>query len=79
MNSSRRSFFKQSAFAVASSSLLSAIPLFNINSQTSKKMKLTFRPYRLELRHTFTVAEASRTFTPAVMTEIEYDGLTGYG
>jgi len=79
MNSSRRNFFKKSAFAVASSSMLTAIPLIKINSQTSKKMKLTFRPYRLELRHTFTVAEASRTFTPAVMAEIEYDGMVGYG
>lgn len=79
MNSSRRSFFKKSAFALASSSLISSIPLININSQTNKKMKLKFRPYRMELRHTFTVAEASRTFTPAVLTEIEYDGLVGYG
>ncbi len=79
MNSSRRSFFKKSAFALASSSIISAIPLINVNTQTTKKLKLTFRPYRLELRHTFTVAEASRTFTPAVMTEIEYDGVVGYG
>ena len=79
MNSSRRSFFKKSAFALASSSIISAIPLINVNTQTIKKLKLTFRPYRLELRHTFTVAEASRTFTPAVMTEIEYDGVVGYG
>jgi L-alanine-DL-glutamate epimerase-like enolase superfamily enzyme len=79
MNTTRRSFFKKSASVIASSALVSAIPMFNINTQTSKKMKLTFRPYKLELRHTFTVAEASRTFTPAVLTEIEYDGLVGFG
>lgn len=42
-------------------------------------MKLAFRPYTLELKHRFTVAEASRTVTPAVLTEIEYDGVVGYG
>lgn len=43
------------------------------------KMKLSFRPYDLELRHTFTVAGHSRNTTPVVLTEIEYEGLTGYG
>jgi len=38
-----------------------------------------FRPYTLELRHVFTVASSSRTNTPVVLTEIEYDGLIGYG
>lgn len=42
-------------------------------------MKLTFFPYELKLRHTFTVAEYSRTTTPDVQVEIEYDGVTGYG
>jgi len=80
MNSSRRNFFKKSALAVASSSVLSSIPLININAQTgSKKMKLTFRPYTLELKHVFTVSEMSRTTTPVVLVEIEYDGVVGYG
>ncbi len=79
MNNSRRSFFKKSALALSASSLLSSIPLYTINSQTSKKMKLTFRPYTLELKHVFTVAEASRITTPAVLTEIEYDGFVGFG
>ncbi|MEN8225437.1 MAG: dipeptide epimerase [Bacteroidota bacterium] len=43
------------------------------------KMKLRFRTYDLELRHTFTVAGYSRNTTPVVLTEIEYDGLVGYG
>jgi len=45
----------------------------------SKKMKLTYRPYDLQLRHVFTIANSSRTTTPVVLTEIEYDGITGYG
>lgn len=45
----------------------------------SHKLKLKFKPYTLELRHVFTVAANSRTTTPVVLTEVEYDGLTGYG
>jgi L-Ala-D/L-Glu epimerase len=43
------------------------------------RMKLTFEPYELQLRHTFTVAAYSRTTTPDVQVKIEYDGFTGHG
>lgn len=42
-------------------------------------MKLSFRPYDLQLKHTFTVSGFSRNTTPVVLTEIEYEGYTGYG
>ena len=42
-------------------------------------MKLKFFPYELKLKHVFTVATYSRTTTPDVQLEIEYDGVTGYG
>ena len=42
-------------------------------------MKLRWFPYELQLAHTFTVASNSRTSTPDVQVEIEYDGVTGYG
>ena len=42
-------------------------------------MKFSFRPFDLQLRHVFTIANFSRTTTPVVLTEIEYDGITGYG
>lgn len=42
-------------------------------------MKLSFFPYELQLRHTFTVASYSRTTTPGVQVRIEYDGFTGHG
>jgi L-alanine-DL-glutamate epimerase-like enolase superfamily enzyme len=45
----------------------------------SSTLKLSFRPYELQLKHVFTVASNSRTTTPIVLTEIEYDGVTGYG
>lgn len=54
--------------------------LFNINkSGVVPRMKLRFFPYELKLRHVFTVAAYSRTTTPDVQVEIEYDGIIGYG
>src|SRR5574344_2417522 len=52
----------------------------NINKHGSKaRMKLSFFPYELKLQHVFTVATYSRTTTPDVQVQIDYDGLTGYG
>lgn len=42
-------------------------------------MKLSFKPYTLELKHVFTIATNSRTTTPVMLTQIEYDGVIGYG
>ena len=42
-------------------------------------MKLKFKPYTLELKHTFTISANSRTTTPVVLTEIEHEGFVGYG
>jgi L-alanine-DL-glutamate epimerase-like enolase superfamily enzyme len=42
-------------------------------------MQLRFYPYTLELRHAFGIASNSRTSTPAMMVEVERDGLIGYG
>ena len=44
-----------------------------------KGLTLRFRPYNLQLQHVFTLAGSSRTTTPDMLTEIEYDGLVGYG
>lgn len=43
------------------------------------KMTLRFYPYELKLAHTFTVSSYSRTTTPDVQVEIDFDGYTGYG
>ena len=51
----------------------------NINHGTGARMQLRFFPYELKLRHVFTVSSYSRTTTPDVQVEIEYDGVTGYG
>jgi L-alanine-DL-glutamate epimerase-like enolase superfamily enzyme len=42
-------------------------------------MKISFRPYELKLNHPFTLATSSRTVTPSVQVEIEFDGKIGYG
>ena len=42
-------------------------------------MKLTWKPYELQLKHVFTLANSSRSATPTVLTQIEYDGIVGYG
>ncbi len=42
-------------------------------------MKLTYQPFELLLRHTFTIAKFSRTSTPIMLVEIEHEGYTGYG
>ena len=43
------------------------------------KLQLRFKPYTLNLKHAFNLATSSRKTTPIVLTEIEYDGLIGYG
>jgi L-Ala-D/L-Glu epimerase len=43
------------------------------------KLKLSYKPYTLELKHVFTIATNSRTTTPVVLTEVEYEGMVGYG
>ncbi|MFO7671277.1 MAG: dipeptide epimerase [Bacteroidales bacterium] len=91
MNSGRRSFLKR-AGAI---SLATSIPMAGCTTPGSPsgspsgsvspvlpgkgRMKLSFRPYELQLKHTFTVAGNSRNTTPVVLTEIEYEGVTGYG
>jgi len=42
-------------------------------------MKLSYKPYTLELRHVFTLATSSRNVTPIVLVSVESDGYIGYG
>lgn len=42
-------------------------------------MKLKYISYTIELEHEFKLSTSSRKTTPAVLIEIESDGLTGYG
>jgi L-alanine-DL-glutamate epimerase-like enolase superfamily enzyme len=45
----------------------------------AKTLKLSYHPFLLKLKHTFTVSSYSRNETPVVLTEIEYNGKVGYG
>lgn len=83
MKQSRRNFLVTSGL-LAGSAIFGGYStnLFANNKKTtmkSGKMKLSFRPYTLELKHVFTIATSSRSTTPVVLTEIEYEGVTGYG
>ena len=76
----RRDFLKTTALAAAGIGLLGCQgpQRFNI-VKGDGKMHLKFFPYELKLTHTFTVSSYSRTTTPDVQVEIEYEGVTGYG
>lgn len=79
MKSGRRSFIK-SVGAVSMAATLPSVACSTLPAASgSGKMKLSFRPYDLQLKYTFTVAGYSRNTTPVVLTEIEYEGYTGYG
>ena len=91
----RREFIKKATSAVAGAAVGAAtsyavqevkkrtvgatVEGYHVNTADPARMKLSFEPYELQLRHTFTVASYSRTTTPDVQVKIEYDGFTGYG
>ncbi|MEI6677142.1 MAG: dipeptide epimerase [Mariniphaga sp.] len=83
--SNRRNFLKFSGIAAGSLILPNSLGAAGVNNPLNKKsgkstiMKLRFRPYDLQLKHVFTIANNSRTTTPVMLTELEYDGLVGYG
>lgn len=88
----RREFLKKCALAAAGAGLIGSAPTlakgleltednksvnFNVNGRA--RMKLSFEPYELKLKHVFTVSSFSRSTTPDVQVRIDYDGYTGYG
>lgn len=83
MKSNRRDFLLKSTLlsgALFSNGLLTNSVAKNIFiNKKNKKMKFTFKPYTLQLKHVFTLASSSRTTTPVMLTQIEYDGVIGYG
>lgn len=76
----RRKFIYSSVAAVAAAGLASCAPRPSEHKiGASRCMVMRFYPYELQLAHRFTVASYSRSSTPDVQVEIEYDGVTGYG
>ncbi len=78
MKTNRRNFMKTAGIA-SLSTVIANKTFAKVSSSGNGKMKLTFKPYNLQLKHTFTVAGFSRDTTPVVLTEIEYNGIIGYG
>ncbi len=80
MTIERRNFIK--SLGVISSGMILSKQGFSKNKtiiSSNSKMKLSFYPYELQLNHAFTLATSSRTTTPVMLVELEYDGVTGYG
>ena len=77
--SDRRDFLKKALLAGAALAVRPSSVFSETLSTTANTMKLRYYPYTLELKHTFTLATSSRTTTPAMMVEVEKDGITGYG
>lgn len=82
----KREFLKYSTFLIGGTMIgtqaEAAMPFFTTGRGKrirSGRLTLRFTPYTLQLKHVFTLATSSRTTTPVVLTEIEYDGVTGYG
>jgi L-alanine-DL-glutamate epimerase-like enolase superfamily enzyme len=84
----RRDFIKTTALAGLGAGLAGCMPKQGNEGKGpydmgrvggNARMHLSFFPYELQLQHTFTVASYSRTTTPDVQVEIEYDGYVGYG
>jgi L-alanine-DL-glutamate epimerase-like enolase superfamily enzyme len=82
----KRDFIKYSSYLVGgtflSGKVTLAAPVFPERKEKRKNKKgliLRFTPYTLQLKHTFTLSTSSRNTTPVMLTEIEYDGITGYG
>lgn len=82
----KREFLKYSGYLIGGTFLKGQVavsaPFFPERKEKRKKKSgliLRFAPYTLQLKHAFTLSTSSRTTTPVMLTEIEYDGITGYG
>jgi L-alanine-DL-glutamate epimerase-like enolase superfamily enzyme len=82
--SSRRKFLTDCGM-LAGTAGFSYVSMRHDWSRTDKKtgkssvLTLRFKPYELHLKHVFTLAGSSRSTTPVMLTELEFDNVTGYG
>ena len=84
----KRDFIKYSSYLIGGTMIgtqAAAAEPFFISPSVKRKRKaggrlaLTFTPYTLQLKHAFTLSTSSRTTTPVMLTEVEFDGVKGYG
>ena len=52
---------------------------FNKRSGESSGLILKYKPYELHLKHVFTLASGSRSTTPVMLTELQFENTIGYG
>lgn len=83
MKQKRRDFLKTTGLLVGTA-ITASYPAKSLLQKSNGlkmngKLKLSYKPYTLELKHVFTIATSSRTTTPVVLTEVEYEGIIGYG
>jgi L-Ala-D/L-Glu epimerase len=81
----KREFLKVSGM-LAGGTLISSSGIYrNLSAEkylagkTGSRMKLGFKPFTLQLKHSFNLATSSRTTTAVMLTWVEYNGHTGYG
>ncbi|MCF6333148.1 MAG: dipeptide epimerase [Draconibacterium sp.] len=81
MKINRRNFVKNTSLLTLGGLVLphSSYSIMKKGSLPKKGLKLSFEPYRLQLKHVFTLASSSRSTTPVMLTKIEFDGFIGYG
>jgi len=81
MKTTRRNFLVSSASAAAGLAIAPSVTAMNhsYSGSSAGRMKLTYEPYNLDLKHVFTLAGSSRKSTPVMLTRIEFEGVTGYG
>jgi L-alanine-DL-glutamate epimerase-like enolase superfamily enzyme len=74
----KREFLKYSSYLIGGTFLNGQIAAAG-KRKNKGRLELMFTPFTLQLKHAFTLSTSSRTTTPVMLTEIEYDGMTGYG
>lgn len=81
----RRNFLRTTLLGAAAAVVPAGFDLFASTPDTprsvgaGKGLTLRFFPYELQLKHAFNLAKFSRTTTPGVQVEIDFEGFTGYG
>lgn len=81
----RRNFIKSAGLLTAAAAFINPADIFArsaVNSakkKGSKKLTLSWVPFDAQLTHPFTISNFTRTTTPIVLTELTWDGYTGYG
>lgn len=81
----RRNFIKSAGLLTAAAAFINPADIFarsavnSVKKKGSKKLTLSWLPFDAQLTHPFTISNFTRTTTPIVLTELTWDGYTGYG